>query len=84
MVMEGTTSAFFSSGESDFSSGYLEDALLEFSQPSKRRRFLLNTVDNPHETKSQYWNRPSCDDWEMSENFSCMSHFANFHGATSG
>lgn len=29
--------------QSDFSTGYLEDALLEFSEPSKRRRVLLYT-----------------------------------------
>ena len=39
-VMDGTA-PFFPHLESDFSSGYLEDALLEFSERSKRRRLLL-------------------------------------------
>lgn len=44
-VMDGV-SPFFSSLESDFSTGYLEDALLEFSERSKRRRLLLYTDDH--------------------------------------
>ena len=38
--MDGTA-PFFPHLDSDLSSGYLEDALLEFSERSKRRRLLL-------------------------------------------
>lgn len=40
---------FYSSLDSDFSTGYLEDALLEFNERTKRRRLLLYT---DHETDS--------------------------------
>ena len=36
---------FSSTLESDFSTGYLEDALVEFSERSKRRRMLLFNDD---------------------------------------
>ncbi|KAB2604590.1 protein XRI1 [Pyrus ussuriensis x Pyrus communis] len=62
--------------QSDFSTGYLEDALVEFSERSKRRRLLAYT-DGDNELKDsstsllakRYWNS----DWEVSENFDCMS-----------
>lgn len=38
-VMDGINAPLFSSSlDSDFSTGYLEDALVEFSERSKRRR----------------------------------------------
>jgi hypothetical protein len=40
---------FYSSLDSDFSTGYLEDALLEYNERTKRRRLLLYT---DHETDS--------------------------------
>eukprot|EP00258_Populus_trichocarpa_P007650 XP_002312489.3 protein XRI1 [Populus trichocarpa] len=73
--------------ESDFSTGYLEDALLEFNEPSKRRRLLLFATDHDDQSeKSNHlpesnWNEENFDDWElMSENFSCMSHITGFRG----
>jgi hypothetical protein len=46
--MDRRTSPFFSSLESDFSTGYLEDALLEFNERSKRRRLLLFSTEHDH------------------------------------
>lgn len=50
-AMETRALPFFSSLESDFSTGYLEDALLEFNEPSKRRRLLLFSTD--HDDQSE-------------------------------
>ncbi|KAG6766021.1 hypothetical protein POTOM_030085 [Populus tomentosa] len=73
--------------ESDFSTGYLEDALLEFNEPSKRRRLLLFATDHDDQSeKSNHlpesnWNEENFDDWELiSENFSCISHITGFRG----
>ncbi|OAY25401.1 uncharacterized protein LOC110604981 isoform X2 [Manihot esculenta] len=85
LVMDGV-SPFFSSLESDFSTGYLEDALLEFSERSKRRRLLLYTDDHTkisddHHFAKSYWNE-NCE-WEMSENLSCMRHLtSSIHGVS--
>lgn len=49
LVMDGK-GPFYSPLEPDFSTGYLEDALLEFSERTKRRRLLLYTDD--HESDS--------------------------------
>ncbi|KAJ9152978.1 hypothetical protein P3X46_026475 [Hevea brasiliensis] len=68
LVMD-EASPFFSSLESDFSTGYLEDALVEFSERSKRRRLMFYTDD--HHLEKSYWNENF--EWD-SENFSCMSH----------
>ncbi|KAF8099260.1 hypothetical protein N665_0247s0041 [Sinapis alba] len=48
----------------DVSTGYLEDALIEFNVRSKRRRLSFNAEDQT----SNYQNN-----WGMSENYSCMS-----------
>lgn len=48
-VMDNSTAPFFSCLDSDPSTGYLQDALVEFSDRSKRRRLLLYT---DHETNS--------------------------------
>lgn len=49
--MEGAGPSLFSPEESDdFSTGYLEDALLEFSERSKRRRLLLLNDEDDHHT----------------------------------
>ncbi|XWS34388.1 hypothetical protein CRYUN_Cryun21dG0034800 [Craigia yunnanensis] len=66
----------------DFSSGYLEDALLEFSERSKRRRLLLYS-DHDHtnglnDLAKSYWNS-SCNR-DLTENFSCMSQITNING----
>lgn len=52
--MDRTASPFFSSLESDFSTGYLEDALLEFNERSKRRRLLLFSSEYDHGHHDQY------------------------------
>ncbi|XVE91881.1 hypothetical protein REPUB_Repub01dG0049500 [Reevesia pubescens] len=85
LVMDGTAS-FFPHLDSDFSSGYLEDALLEFSERSKRRRLLLYS-DHDHQTNGclndlakSYWNS-SCN-WGLSENFSCMSQITCINGVS--
>ncbi|ONI31925.1 hypothetical protein PRUPE_1G339600 [Prunus persica] len=66
--------------QSDFSTGYLEDALLEFSEPSKRRRVLLytdNEINHSATTTSvlekSHWNSH----WEFSENFDCMTQLTS-------
>ncbi|CAL8995287.1 unnamed protein product [Prunus brigantina] len=66
--------------QSDFSTGYLEDALLEFSEPSKRRRVLLytdNEINHSATTTSvhekSHWNSH----WELSENFDCMTQLTS-------
>jgi hypothetical protein len=46
---------FYSPLESDFSTGYLEDALLEFGDRTKRRRLLLytnTTTESDHHSNS--------------------------------
>ncbi|XVF43486.1 hypothetical protein PTKIN_Ptkin02bG0043800 [Pterospermum kingtungense] len=78
LAMDGT-SPFFPHLDSDFSSGYLEDALLEFSERSKRRRLLLYSDNDPtsglNDLANSYWNL-SCN-WGLSENFSCMSQLTS-------
>ncbi|KAF9673827.1 hypothetical protein SADUNF_Sadunf10G0064400 [Salix dunnii] len=90
LAMDGTTSPFFSSVESDFSTGYLEDALLEFNERSKRRRLLLfsteydhghNQYEKSNDLPESNWDEENFDDWElMSENFSCLSHITGVRG----
>ncbi|KAL0865042.1 hypothetical protein Bca101_044160 [Brassica carinata] len=52
----------------DVSTGYLEDALIEFSVKSKRRRLSFNAEDRPNNHFDNYQN-----DWRISENYSCTS-----------
>lgn len=50
-VMEGINAPLFSSSlDSDFSTGYLEDALVEFTERSKRRRLMLYSTED-HDIK---------------------------------
>lgn len=44
-VMDGNA-PLFSSLDSDFSTGYLEDALVEFTERSKRRRLMLCSTED--------------------------------------
>ncbi|XP_039054730.1 uncharacterized protein LOC120197195 isoform X2 [Hibiscus syriacus] len=62
----------------DFSSGYLEDALLEFTERSKRRRLLLYNDDDHGEISGfndlamqGCWDY-SCN-WGLSEDFTCIN-----------
>ncbi|KAL5554177.1 hypothetical protein UlMin_041578 [Ulmus minor] len=80
-------SSFLSSPEysDDFSTGYLEDALVEFSERSKRRRLLLNSDEEQLSGDSNllakgYWNS----NWELSENFNFMNQMAGFNELLSG
>lgn len=49
--MDGSA-ASFSTQESDFSTGYLEDALVEFGESSKRRRLLPYIDTDDEQSKS--------------------------------
>ncbi|XWS64022.1 hypothetical protein CRYUN_Cryun06bG0151200 [Craigia yunnanensis] len=83
LVMDGTA-PFFPHLDSDLSSGYLEDALLEFSERSKRRRLLLysdhDQTNGLNDLAKSYWNS-SCN-WGLSENFSCMSQLTSINGVS--
>lgn len=50
--MDGSCAPSFSPQQSDFSTGYLEDALIEFGERSKRRRLLPYTDDHEQISKS--------------------------------
>ncbi|KAL0757529.1 hypothetical protein Bca101_095197 [Brassica carinata] len=52
----------------DVSTGYLEDALIEFSVKSKRRRLSFNAEDKPTNHFDNHQNN-----WGMSETYSCTS-----------
>ncbi|XP_039015048.1 uncharacterized protein LOC120145226 isoform X1 [Hibiscus syriacus] len=86
LVMDGTGTGTSISPwfpHADFSSGYLEDALLEFTERSKRRRVSLYNDDRYDDNHDQisgfndlamqqgYWNY-GCN-WGLSEDFTCMS-----------
>ncbi|GMI87471.1 hypothetical protein like AT2G01990 [Hibiscus trionum] len=90
LVMDGTGTAispwFPHLDPADFSSGYLEDALLEFADRSKRRRLLqYNDIDHDHDhdqingfndlAMQGNWNY-NCN-WGLSEDFTCMSQLTN-------
>ncbi|XP_022775708.1 uncharacterized protein LOC111317541 [Durio zibethinus] len=82
LVMDATA-PFFPHLDSDLSSGYLEDALLEFSERSKRRRLLYSDHDQPNglnDLAMSYWN--SSYNWGLSENFSCMSQLTSINGVS--
>ncbi|KAL4320063.1 hypothetical protein GQ457_17G027540 [Hibiscus cannabinus] len=91
LVMDGTGTGtgtvpwFPHLDPADFSSGYLEDALLEFSERSKRRRVLLYNDDHDqiNDLAMQgYWNY-SCN-WGQSEDFTCMSQLTTSINGVSG
>ncbi|XP_062109810.1 protein XRI1-like [Humulus lupulus] len=97
LVMGDENSSFLSPlgseilDDDDFSTGYLEDALVEFSDRSKRRRLLVY-ADNDHDEDiimrdHHYSNHLlSKSYWEMShENFTFMSdQFTDFNELLSG
>ncbi|KAK8507930.1 hypothetical protein V6N13_055399 [Hibiscus sabdariffa] len=85
----GVLNADMSLDPADFSSGYLEDALLEFTERSKRRRVLLYNDDRDqingfNDLAMQgYWNY-SCN-WGQSEDFTCMSQLTtSINGVSDG
>lgn len=45
-AMDGSATSFSPQEYSDFSTGYLEDALIEFGERSKRRRLLPYSTDD--------------------------------------
>ncbi|XP_057495146.1 uncharacterized protein LOC130780240 isoform X1 [Actinidia eriantha] len=72
--MESSTPPFVSPCDSDFSTGYLQDALYEFSDRSKRRRLLLFSDDpfkEANEAFKSYWDSNQTEN--CSENFSFMN-----------
>lgn len=74
LVMDGNLPFFSPDLESDFSTGYLEDALLEFSERTKRRRLLLYTDDQTsgsQDLEKSHWDS-NCT-WAMSENIHSTS-----------
>ncbi|KAF3430998.1 hypothetical protein FNV43_RR25728 [Rhamnella rubrinervis] len=88
LVMDGINAPLFSSSlDSDFSTGYLEDALVEFSERSKRRRLMLystedrDIIHSSHLLDKDYWNSPN---WEVSENFNCMNQMTTGFDELSG
>lgn len=72
-AMEGSVSAAvsFSSPhqETDFSTGYLEDALVEFGERTKRRRLLLPCIDDDDDRSKS----SSIDDLEKVVHVNCLS-----------
>ncbi|KAA8529909.1 hypothetical protein F0562_034487 [Nyssa sinensis] len=82
-----STPPFISPADSDLSTGYLQDALFEFSERSKRRRLLLfsddQTEDSSYPIKycimQSYWNSNRTEN--SSENFSYLSQITtNING----
>lgn len=75
----------------DLSTGYLEDALVEYSERSKRRRLLLFSDDDDDDRQTNIiskdfamscWNNSNSSSWGLSENFSCMSQIPSFNGVS--
>ncbi|GAU13788.1 hypothetical protein TSUD_82970 [Trifolium subterraneum] len=90
LIMDASA-ASFSTQESDFSTGYLEDALVEFGESSKRRRLLPYTNDastDDEQSKStisiddfdkNFWNSNPI--WHQPvENFYCMDQIERICG----
>lgn len=79
LVMDGNA-AFFSPLESEFSTGYLEDALVEFGQRTKRRRLLSYDDDQSNgsqDLEKSFWNPNS--PWDLSENLYTVSQLNSFN-----
>ncbi|WJX52849.1 hypothetical protein P8452_38915 [Trifolium repens] len=90
LIMDASA-ASFSTQEFDFSTGYLEDALIEFGESSKRRRLLPYTTDastDDEQSKStisiddfdkNFWNSNPI--WHQPvENFYCMDQIERICG----
>ncbi|KAF8040031.1 hypothetical protein BT93_B2292 [Corymbia citriodora subsp. variegata] len=80
-LVMGSTPPYFSDLDSDhdLSTGYLEDALLEFSDRSKRRRLSFCGEDRTREFNDHalgYWN--STCRWGVDENYNGMSEITSF------
>ncbi|KAJ7954465.1 protein XRI1 [Quillaja saponaria] len=82
LVMDGIAPPFSSPLESDFSTGYLEDALVEFSGRPKRRRLVLYTDEQnkvSDDLLKSYWNLNTI--WNhQAENFHYMNQIERIAG----
>ncbi|CAL5427802.1 unnamed protein product [Camellia sinensis] len=84
------TPPFFSPLESDFSTGYLQDALFEFNERSKRRRLLVfadngyketnEPVKTEFQARQSYWDTNNTEN--CSENFSYQSQITSCYGVS--
>lgn len=84
--MEGSTTPSLSPQHSDFSTGYLEDALIESCERSKRRRLLPSTTDEHSKSfiddlEQSFWNfNPLWHQPVENFNFYCMNQIERFCG----
>ncbi|XP_052205361.1 uncharacterized protein LOC127810128 isoform X2 [Diospyros lotus] len=77
------TPPFSSPLDSDFSTGYLQDALFEFGDRSKRRRLMLfadSQFKETNEPLKSYWDSSQTEN--CSENFSYLSQITSFNGVS--
>ncbi|XP_052883203.1 uncharacterized protein LOC108482611 isoform X2 [Gossypium arboreum] len=80
--IDGSRSPLFQNLDSDFSSGYLEDALLEFTEMSKRRRLLsFHGGDDDDDDLTNSFNDLAMN-YMNSENFSCMNQLTTINGVS--
>ncbi|KAB2088367.1 hypothetical protein ES319_A04G171700v1 [Gossypium barbadense] len=80
--IDGSRSPLFQNLDSDFSSGYLEDALLEFTEMSKRRRLLsFHGGDGDDDDLTNSFNDLAMN-YMNSENFSCMNQLTTINGVS--
>ncbi|RHN42301.1 hypothetical protein MtrunA17_Chr8g0375391 [Medicago truncatula] len=82
LIMDASA-ASFSTQESDFSTGYLEDALVEFGESSKRRRLLTDDEQSKNTISiddfDKFWNFNPV--WHQPvENFYCMDQIERICG----
>uniref|UniRef100_A0A5B7B5H8 Protein XRI1 n=1 Tax=Davidia involucrata TaxID=16924 RepID=A0A5B7B5H8_DAVIN len=80
-----STPPFFSPLDSDISTGYLQDALFEFSDRSKRRRLLFFTNEQTKDSSypiENYWNSTQIEN--SSENHSYLSQITTNTNGFSG
>ncbi|KAF8378848.1 hypothetical protein HHK36_030197 [Tetracentron sinense] len=82
LVLE-TNAPFFSESHSDLSTGYLEDALVEWSDRCKRKRLLVYSDDQANlsnDLLENYWNSNCTGD--PFEDFNYLSHISNANRIT--